>query len=183
MAAALPLLMEHGHATTTRQIADAAGIAEGTVFRVFDTKHDLIDAALDAVFDPAELLEALDGIDPDQPLRERMLDIATRLQTHFLAIFRLMSALGVTPAAGKHRGDQIHDWRKRASDQMIQLVAADREAMRVPPEQVVRVLRLLTFSGSHPHITEQHLLTPEEIVDVVLDGVLLKDPHAKEAAC
>ena len=39
-------------------------------------------------------------------------------------------------------------------------------------DEVIRVLRLLTFSGSHPHITDQQLMTPDQIVDVVLHGTL-----------
>jgi AcrR family transcriptional regulator len=46
--ATLPLLLEHGEMVTTRQIADAAGIAEGTIFRVFADKDELIAAVLDA---------------------------------------------------------------------------------------------------------------------------------------
>ena len=40
--AALPLFLEGGARVTTREIATAAGIAEGTIFRVFDDKHALI---------------------------------------------------------------------------------------------------------------------------------------------
>jgi hypothetical protein len=37
------------------------------------------------------------------------------------------------------------------------------------------MLRLLTFSGSHPHISDQRMLTAEQIVDVVLHGTLRDD--------
>ena len=36
--ATLPLLVEHGRGVTSRQIAEAAGVAEGTVFRAFESK-------------------------------------------------------------------------------------------------------------------------------------------------
>lgn len=173
--AALPLLMEHGKATTTKQIAEAAGIAEGTVFRVFDTKDDLIDAALDAAFDPADLLAALAAIDVSPPLRQRLVALTTVLQRRFVTMFRLMAALGVPPQAARHRGAEPGDWKERTTALMVALIEPDATALRVPPEQVARVLRLLTFSGSHPHIADQRLLTPEEIVDIVLDGVLRQE--------
>jgi len=45
----------------------------------------------------------------------------------------------------------------------------------MPPADVMHVLRLLTFSASHHQIADGRLLTPAQIVDVVLDGVLTKD--------
>ena len=53
IAATEPLLERFGRDVSTRQIAEAAGVAEGTIFRVFPTKEALIDAVLEEVFDVA----------------------------------------------------------------------------------------------------------------------------------
>ena len=44
-------------------------------------------------------------------------------------------------------------------------------APHLPPEEAIHLLRLLTFSGSHPHISDGHVLSPQRIVDVLLDGI------------
>ena len=60
----IPLLREHGAGVTTKQVAEAAGIAEGTVFRAFGTKDELVQACATAVFDTTDVLVAsLRGID------------------------------------------------------------------------------------------------------------------------
>ena len=44
---------------------------------------------------------------------------------------------------------------------------------------MARLLRLLTFSGTHPMITDGNPLTAEQIVSVLLDGLLRQ--HVAEA--
>src|SRR5579862_950547 len=66
VAAALPLLLEHGERLSTRQIAEAAGIAEGTIFRAFPDKDELIAAVLEVALDQQPLEDALSAIDPSQ---------------------------------------------------------------------------------------------------------------------
>ena len=64
VAATLPLLAEHGTAVTTRQVAAAAGVSEGTIFNVFADKDELISAAFEAAIDSAPYEQALADIDP-----------------------------------------------------------------------------------------------------------------------
>jgi AcrR family transcriptional regulator len=171
--ATLPLLLEHGRAVTTKQIAQAAGVAEGTIFRAFPSKDELILAAVEQGLALEPFLADLAAIDPDQDLRGRLLDLAAQLQIRFRGIFTLMSAMGMVgpPRAHQH----MEEGRRRAEEIMVGLVEPDAGLLTCSPGQLVHVLRMLTFSGTHPHISDGRILTPDQIVGVLLDGVLRKD--------
>lgn len=82
--ATVPLLTTHGVGVTTRQIAEAAGVAEGTLFRVFDDKHVILVAALARALDPEPVVEQVARIDAARPLdavlREVVEVVASRSQ-------------------------------------------------------------------------------------------------------
>ncbi|WP_460810740.1 TetR/AcrR family transcriptional regulator [Nocardioides salsibiostraticola] len=180
---ALPLVLEHGRATTTKQIAAAAGVAEGTLFRVFDSKDEIFAAVLAAAFEPGPYLAELDAIDLTLPVEAKLLALTASMQRRFVTIFRLMIALAVDkppppptgPGSPDHQHDEHEEWRREVTARMVAILEPDQSDFRLPLEDVVRMLRLLTFSGSHPHVSEQQPLTPEQIVDVVLHGTKKKD--------
>lgn len=179
--ATLPLLHQHGRAVTTRQIAEAAGVAEGTIFRVFASKDELVDEAVVHAFRPGAFVAQLEAIDAGLPLRERLVEITRLLQERFVSSFGLIRALGMMgpPAAVKADHDRRRDWRRDVAAAIEDLVAPDADQLRVPPAELVRTLRLLTFAGSHAEITDDQLMTPDEIVGTVLHGLLRQPAPTK----
>ena len=100
VAAALPLLMEHGSAVTTLQIAKAAGIGEATVFRAFADKDELLNACVAAALRNDHVLAELDAVPLDQPLSARLAEAAETLHAYLHRMGAVIGAVQGTRLRG-----------------------------------------------------------------------------------
>ena len=70
--AVIPLLLDKGSTLTSREMAEAAGVSEGTVFSVFPDKASVIIEAVKVTMDPAPVRAALKGIPLNIPLEDQL---------------------------------------------------------------------------------------------------------------
>ncbi|MCX2946815.1 TetR/AcrR family transcriptional regulator [Lentzea sp. NEAU-D7] len=181
--AVLPLLMEHGANVTSSQIARAAGIGEGTVFRAFKDKDELFDACTAEALKPDHVLDAIAEIPVDQPLEDRLVEAAESLGAHLERMGALMGALhasgrGRHGDAGQRPDDQRRTWKGGRRESMaairaamVELFTPEEDRLRLPPEQLAALFLTMLFGGRRlaPDVDAP---TTRQMVDFFLHGAV-----------
>ncbi|HYI58421.1 MAG TPA: TetR/AcrR family transcriptional regulator [Microlunatus sp.] len=193
LAATEPLVMQYGRDVSTRQIAEAAGIAEGTIFRVFPNKDAVIDAVIEDAFEGGPTLLALTEIDPSIDLGTRLEQAVEILEARMRRVISLFGAIRRLPpqppddpehAAREH---SAHEERRRADNARLTAALAtvigdDADRLRLPPEQAADLIRGLVFTVTHPVIGATFPSEPRVIVDTLLHGILTPT-HQESTPC
>lgn len=160
--AVLPVLVEHGDAVTTRQLAAAACVSEGTIFNVFSDKEELIRAAVETALDTEPFERAVTALDPDLSFEALLTEVVEITQRRIVDIWRLVSRLG--PRFAPERGPMP------ASPALARRLGDHSAMLRIEPDEAARLLRALTLTLTHPQLTADPRAA-RDVVDVFLHGV------------
>jgi AcrR family transcriptional regulator len=178
VAATLPLIIEHGATVTTGQIAVASGVAEGTVFRAFADKQELLSACLDAAFDPADPVATLRQIPRELPVADRLLRATATVAEHWDRAISVGQAVRTTctgPPKPESTSGPSKAMRELISA-LADLLCPDAAVLRLSPERTAQLFLLAVTSDRILRLRLGGLsasaLDPKELVEVFLHGAL-----------
>jgi AcrR family transcriptional regulator len=162
--ATIPLLLEYGRGVTSKQIAEAAGIAEGTIFRAFGDKETLVQAAIEKYLDPEPLRDALRAIEPSLPLEHKVRAILYLLRERFQSVMRIMATIGP-------ERPPVPQVRHHFVEIIEQILAPELDRLNWPAERVAYILRLISFSSAFPALNEGVEFSIDDLTRIVLVGI------------
>lgn len=176
--ATVPLLQSQGETITTKQIAQAAGVAEGTLFRVFDSLSDILDATVSSCLSVALLQEQLARTDLGSTLEEKTRGVIAWIDDDFDAMRTIFAAAhlngGAQPPASSCIRDQLSTRSQVLTDWLTQQFEPHTDDLTVEPATYVSLLRTLAL-GHASRFTPSSTLDVRQLAHFALEGARRKD--------
>lgn len=178
ISATLPLVREFGPNVTTRQVAEASGVAKGTIFRVFDSLQDLIEATIVEAFSPRQLSAELDGVDLGPTLAEKALNALILIEDRITTTRSLLVV-----AHGQERRphavnpcikDELNARRDQLETWLCDAFAVHADELVCPVRDFVTLLGLIA-TGHAMRLGATSVLSLDELTSLALNGALRKD--------
>ena len=177
IAATRQLILDHGPDVTTRQVAEAAKVAEGTLFRVFPTRRDLIAATI-ADHLSSERLADIFAATPTTTTVDETTEVCLSTAADYVTTFGRF-------IPRPHRGgdqDEIRFrimelWEARVCDiaNWIRDRLAPHEAeLNIPVKDFAHLVITLAMGYAHGRSPDT-TLTPAALARLALDGARRKD--------
>ncbi len=200
--AVTPLVESRGVDVTTRELAAAADVAEGTLFRVFPDKHSLLaEVAITALLrasDPARTRADLAAADLSVPLVQRVAAIIERGQdrveqsTRWIAVLRTLHGRAGTTTRSEEDEERLRALRTRLVTQhelhrvvvtegLTAALAPDLDRLRVPID-VAAALIEAAVSHRKPDPDRLTAALPAAVLaDAVVNGIVAPPAPAPES--
>lgn len=169
-----PLLLEHGLTITTRQIAECADVAEGTIFRAFGTKQNLIEAVVDDCLAPGPVITAIDAIPAELGLEDTVAWMVRVLQARIQQIRALMTALNQTPLHGK-RPKPHHDYHHAINEALGRALARFDDQLGVGTPTACWAISAMSFAAAIPFAEHPDADDPRQLARLVLHGIATRN--------
>nr|WP_243848605.1 TetR/AcrR family transcriptional regulator [Lysinibacter cavernae] len=169
--AVTPLVLEQGSSVTSKQLAEAAGLAEGTIFRAFGDKQTLLTAVFERYLDPEPMRKELRSIDPAESLEIKVRLIIEILRNRFGNIFRIRAAIE------QHSQPHLVSQREHLNRIIAELLEPDLDRLLWSRAAVSHLVRMLALASAIPRLNEGYELSSDELASMVLYGIVGSPPE------
>jgi TetR/AcrR family fatty acid metabolism transcriptional regulator len=188
LAAASRVFSQKGfQATSIAEIAQAAGVSDGLVYKYFENKRDLLVSALTAFYE-----RVISDLERQVKLGDAFADrLRLLVQTHLGVFVRDTGLCRLficeVRVATDYPGSAIHILNKRYTAVLMRIVRDGIQNGEVRPDTDPRVVRDLLF-GAVEHIAWRHVSTRkvpdcdrlgQQVASMIVDGITRSKPVAK----
>lgn len=166
----VPAIREHGHTVSTRQLAEAAGVSEGMLFKAYDTKNDVLKASFEQLFRDALHTPIVEDGDPPSSLEGVVTALVEHATETFRGLFSFMAAMPrevmTEPSEEEHRAFHA------AFDRWTDLLEPHAAELAISPEQAASFVRAVVFATAQPAYSGYELdITTAQTVRLILGGL------------